>query len=429
MTQEQLIHSTSILLARSREISRLKGENFNIFNVLQIERKEVMVHNRFLAHLLNPRGSHDMGAVFLNLFYDQLIQSINSEIPSAEETKALLERMKVQPANVKAEHWLGKKSADIKTGGSLDIFIKTSYGQLRIENKIDAGEQDDQVERYYNSERESDAKIIVVYLTLDGRDATTAGSLKSGEDYFCLSHRRHTTNWLAACLLQASDRPILRETIKQYLILIKKLTFQTTTHEMNKELESLITKNRESYESANAISNAMVSAQESVYKHIFSVFESEILRLSDIRVKINSKRALSTDYGFISLKSIVLETGTYDIGINLELKHNYFFFCAAESGKNRNQGFNEHNRFTSIADFLESKRYTCEQKGSRKGWNLCGTFSFNNSFSILKYLDLSDNERENLIKSIAGDVAQTIKESKVMEYSNTVSELKEDLNS
>ncbi|MBX0332941.1 PD-(D/E)XK nuclease family protein [Pontibacter sp. HSC-14F20] len=59
-----------------------KQEGFNIFSVLRSHSDEVRVHSRFIAELLNPKGSHGQGTLFLNLFLNEL------EFPHSSYTKA-----------------------------------------------------------------------------------------------------------------------------------------------------------------------------------------------------------------------------------------------------------------------------------------------------------------------------------------------------
>jgi hypothetical protein len=85
----------------------------------------------------------------------------------------------------------------------------------------------------------------VFYLTLEGIEPikNSKGSLESGKDYFLLSYRTEIINWLELCMKEAADKPILRETIKQYIILLKKLTNQLTNQKMENEIKKLIIKN------------------------------------------------------------------------------------------------------------------------------------------------------------------------------------------
>ena len=68
---EALLESVEARLEACRERRRLRGENFNVFRLLDIENKED-AHSRFIAELLDPRGSHGQEDYFLRLFLEHL---------------------------------------------------------------------------------------------------------------------------------------------------------------------------------------------------------------------------------------------------------------------------------------------------------------------------------------------------------------------
>jgi hypothetical protein len=246
---EKILSSCSRILKHQKEIEVLKGENFNIFSILKMESKENATHSAFLGELLNPKGSHSKGTTFLKLFLETI--KYNQKNNSLEGSKGKLNSDK---AYVKLEYIVG--SVDVKTktksGGRIDIYIFDDKGNsISIENKIYARDQKAQIERYCNHNKE---KNTVYYLTLQGEDASleSRGVLKDGIDYHCISYADHIVKWLEDCLKEATDHPILRESIKQYVILIKKLTNQLTNHKMEKEIQDLIVKN---YKSARTIAS------------------------------------------------------------------------------------------------------------------------------------------------------------------------------
>src|SRR5205807_4940553 len=53
-----------------REWEEATAPHFNIFRALHIERRETKLHSRFLAELLDPRGSHSQGFSFLTSFLE-----------------------------------------------------------------------------------------------------------------------------------------------------------------------------------------------------------------------------------------------------------------------------------------------------------------------------------------------------------------------
>lgn len=223
----KLIDDANRIIDHQKEISILKGENFNIFSILKMESKENATHSALLGELLDPEGSHNMGKIFLQLFL-----KTNS-----------IEGIDLESARVKLEHYVGERDDAAKIGGRVDIFIyDKNYYTICIENKIYAPDQNVQVERYcgYNSNKNQ-----VLYLTLEGDEPSDSskGKLKSGEHYFNISYSVDIIKWLILCLKEASTYPILRESINQYLILIKKLTNQLTDTKMENEIQNLIRKN------------------------------------------------------------------------------------------------------------------------------------------------------------------------------------------
>ena len=62
---ERMLKGAKVIWNQQEEIKRLKGEHFNIFSVLNMETRENATHSAFLGELLNPKGSHLFGSLFL----------------------------------------------------------------------------------------------------------------------------------------------------------------------------------------------------------------------------------------------------------------------------------------------------------------------------------------------------------------------------
>lgn len=226
---QSLLNSVRLILQHQAQIEKLKGEEFNIFSVLKMQYKENATHSALISELLNPGGSHLKGNVFLNLFL-QIVESENY--------------IDTESAEVKTEYAIGERNDELKTGGRIDIFIKDDAGNcLSIENKINAGDQFAQIERYCNY---NTAQNKVFYLTLEGKapNEDSRGSKKCGENFFLISYKDQISRWLELSLKEASDSPMLRESIKQYLNLIKKMT-STPDNLHEKELINLLINNYE----------------------------------------------------------------------------------------------------------------------------------------------------------------------------------------
>jgi len=285
-TYSKIIKDASRILKHQKEISFLKGENFNIFSILKMESKENATHSAFLGELLNPEGSHNLGTVFLKLF----LETID------------LDHIDLESARVKLEHYVGKIDYDSKTGGRVDIFIwDKEDNTICIENKINAPDQKMQIERYrnYNLRRNK-----VYYLTEPGKepDPVSRGDLISGVDYNIISYENDIIGWLTMCSKEATRLPILRESIQQYIILIKKMTNQLTDSKMEIEFQEIIRKNYKAVkdletnarivelQAAVAFLNALKATIEDKLNEDFTVEISKNLNKTWSGLRINHKK-------------------------------------------------------------------------------------------------------------------------------------------
>jgi hypothetical protein len=233
MDIESFLHQIAGVNKRYEEIARATGENFNIFDVLNVKTKE-FIHSNFIAMLLNPNGAHGKDNIFLKYFLEVISQDDNQEIVSD---------FSVENVTVQTEFPVGTIDEKYEQGGRVDIAIFDNRKRIFIENKIDAPDQKNQLGRYKNSY--PDAKII--YLTLDGRrpgNETTKNM--TSDEYICISYKDHVLEWLEKCKKETVDYPLLRESVQQYIMLVRSLTGQARSKQMNDEILSLITRDDES---------------------------------------------------------------------------------------------------------------------------------------------------------------------------------------
>lgn len=258
---EQILSATNQLIKHQKEKEVLLGEKFNVFSILKMEKKENATHSAFLCELLNPVGTHLKGRTFLRIFLDVL----------------RIETIDLDSANSKTEHYIGKVDYEKETGGRIDIYIWDKQGNcISIENKIDASDQYAQIKRYCNYHKE---KNTVFYLTKEGvlPDESSRGELLEGKDYFVISYKNDIIKWLELCMKETFDSPILRETIKQYIILLKKIT-----HNMNNEEEELYDLILKNQDGASIISANYSKAIQFVYNKLREdVFNQLKVKISD----------------------------------------------------------------------------------------------------------------------------------------------------
>lgn len=251
--------------AKQRELS---GENFNIFSIMSMESDEVFTHSAIIAELLNPKGSHSLGTQPLELFYKTVVK--------VDETPKYLD----QHICIK-EEYIGLITED-KTGGRLDIVVKDASGSgLVIENKIYAGEQPDQLMRYKNKYENA----TLLFLTLKGNESKQVKT-EDKIEYTRISYKKHIINWIEECSKLAFDKPILRETLKQYIYLLKKLTNQTTDNEMSEEIVTIINNN---FEAAAEIYKNFEKSLRAKHLNFLKSIKEEIERIQFSNGENNAK--------------------------------------------------------------------------------------------------------------------------------------------
>lgn len=194
-----------------------RPEPFNVFSVLRSESDEVNLHSRFLHALLDYRKPGEETRANLADF----LQHVG--IKDFEQSNLRVERER----------------------HNIDILITNGVGQaVVIENKIEAEDRSEQLQGYYRKLKEHGyCKIQLLYLTLDGHPPSedSAGGLDS-KTISCISYKDHLPPWLSSCLKRAYDEPGLRESVAQYLQLVRKLTGTDFKEEYMEDLTKLCLK-------------------------------------------------------------------------------------------------------------------------------------------------------------------------------------------
>lgn len=224
---ENLLNAIKGIVDREKtlqEAKRSRGEYFNIFNVLGVSTSEVKLHSAFIAELLNSYSNHGLGEKFLKIFIDEVI---NKNVDN--NTNRYFKFNVTSIKDVIVEKDIGPIKGEY--GGRIDICIEDNNGcYVIIENKIYAGDQENQMKRYWNyAQKMCDGdtnRYRLVYLTLDGHEPSEVSlcGLKS-EDYICLSYKYDIISWLNRCIEISVRHPLIRETIIQYIETLKQLTY------------------------------------------------------------------------------------------------------------------------------------------------------------------------------------------------------------
>ena len=219
LSQVQIV-SRKIKEQRKEKFER--GEYFNIFNDLGFMSDEVHLHSMFLANLLNPQGSHGQRGKFLGAF----LKMLHNTFPMITADSLDFDTAK---SSVEVEKFIGRQTES--KGGRIDIYLSDGKHSIIIENKIYAGDQHHQMQRYWNygkSQKGNDAgkTFVLIYLTLDGTppsEDSLDGDMGES-DIVCLSYKSDIRDWLDRCVELSSRIPPVRESINQYINTIDILT-------------------------------------------------------------------------------------------------------------------------------------------------------------------------------------------------------------
>lgn len=256
-----LLREISILNQRIKDREEHE-DNFNLFDLMCNRYDEVNLHSRFLSILLDPRGSHKRKDTFVRLFAEKLNLPFEYSISSLE----------VYP-NEKDTH--EHKKIDILL---IDRKFKSA---IIIENKIGARdsnhEDEGQIERYYRIITQDEGipseSTSVVYLSIDRDGPTDESVATSGqfpelkEKVLSINYGNEILDWLRSCVKESYNRPILRESIIQYIRLVEEMTNNNTTEEDVKSIMSLVGKNEDNLMSARLL------IDNSIHMHWWSIFE------------------------------------------------------------------------------------------------------------------------------------------------------------
>lgn len=233
-----LIRGIEKIKSRREGIIDATKARFNVFTILLQAHDEVRLHTRFITAMLDgsKHASHGCGTLFLRLFL-KTIDKINVDgvnVGLIHQFTSLLEDDK-EFESIHKEYHTGDK-------GNIDILIMLKDAAIAIENKIYAGEQENQLLGYseYLRDRTNKSSKYLLFLTLEGHNADSSGD----KSYFKISYQKHIIPWLDLCLEKTYSYPNINSVILQYKKVVQQLLSNNSFEEEDmKEIKELIEKN------------------------------------------------------------------------------------------------------------------------------------------------------------------------------------------
>lgn len=178
-------------------------DNYNIFSVLGVETKEVVIC-RFIGNLLDPNGSHNMGWLPLRLFAEMVLKT------SVTETEA-------QKATVVLEE-------HIDNDRRVDIVIRINKTIYPIEVKVWAGDQDAQLSDYYGYYKKQGKYNLqhIYYLTPTGwaPSYSSRKKLTVDKEIKCISFQHEISEWLKYLEGYSRQEYVVNSVINQFIEVI-----------------------------------------------------------------------------------------------------------------------------------------------------------------------------------------------------------------
>ncbi|MDR1931382.1 MAG: PD-(D/E)XK nuclease family protein [Spirochaetales bacterium] len=257
----RLLDGAGGIIKKYDEIYRKTGLKYNIFRVARISEKEVLMC-RVIADLLDPKGCHCKGSLYLKLFWDRIAPKLEGCPP-----------LDCDAARVSTEY---PTDAERR----IDIVIESGEIFIPIEVKIWAGDQEKQVADYAEFARTKNGNIHipVLYLTRDGHAPENAEE----KDYICLSFEKDIIAWLKMCQEQDETKttPSVQEIIRQLVQAIKIFCGKQEDEEMENEIRELVMRSDESVRAALAISRFVTGGAAAFqWKMAYDEFMGPILEL------------------------------------------------------------------------------------------------------------------------------------------------------
>ncbi len=374
-----LIEKLRILSLKYEKLNENNNDKFNIFSILLKSSDEVNLHSKFIYELINPNGSHQQKDIFLNLFLAEIYNEDGKKI-STENLSAYREK------------------------NNIDILLKSKNKAIIIENKIYTEDHSNQLSKYLNiikNDGYKDENISLIYLTLFNEEPNEK---KVRDIVINITYETNIINWIEKCIKEVAIIPTIRETLTQYLMLIKKITNQSQNKGYIVEIKNLLLENNNlklALDMQDAIKEAKVELQLKFWKLLMESLKEKGYEF--IFYDTNKSKTLhkAIEKYYKKQKNIRHYGIKYSIDKNLdvyvEINHQVYFGFST---------FNEDN----IKSFnIDDLNIQWDDKGEWYYLNFPTKKLNFEAFNNQNVLDLVDEEtRQNDVNTISDDILKLI---------------------
>lgn len=257
--RKDILYNLKLIYDRHKILDESKSD-FNIFQTIANPYDEMNLHSKFIYTILNEKK---YGYKFLLSF----LKNIGLDLVDIDKSSIKIEREK-------AGH-----------DGRLDLYIEFRANDelysIAIENKIYAGDQNKQLDRYldYLDMLNKGNEKYLYYLTLDGHDPSSE-SCSNLSKVINISYSENILNWIGEAISISAKEAKLREVLVQYEELLEKICGKDIDYTM--EIKDYILKNADNYDFAKSLetglTEAKVELQEKFWKRLEARLEEHLSR-------------------------------------------------------------------------------------------------------------------------------------------------------
>ena len=380
------------ILNKFSEILRKRDEfklGFNVFSLVSDTYYKENFHSEIIYALLNPKGEHGEGCLFLDLFLDYLINSLGCNLYTN---------------NYKGAQVFNEKG--IENQRRIDLLIISSTHAIIIENKIhNAVDMDNQLPAYYKYCRDNNLEVdAVIYLSLDGikkpdRDKWTAhpeyweeinSKLRNVASFDIFESNQGLFHWLVECEEKAKNSEN-KFIIRQYKQLLKSLRGYTMSTNALTDYYELITKSE--YQTKLKQIEKLVEMHEG----LFRIYPEKLKEELDEFKKVNPCFEECTTY--------ILEEENYAEAKMMRIENSSYFLRVSFRGYKQCliSLNNEDNSWSKDTDFRENEWMRGNFNEDDKEWS----WIKNNVYNLTDKAGFNALTQD--IKNILGEISLIIK--------------------
>lgn len=282
-----------------------KKKRFNIFKILKLEDYEIR-HSNFLAWLLNPNETHELGDCFLTKFMQSVDNSIKYD--NSDDIEVLREQE------------------------NIDILIlnKTKKYLILIENKINSNQHDNQLERYQSTvnTKLSDYDKYFVYLKPENNEELLSDykyvsyeTIKKITEHIILKDIKYEIALILSHYVQILNERYLKLGDTKLLDICLKISNDKKIDELSQDKRELVwqMEQRRRYEIMQIISEILksieginVPTQNNIYKVQFNKSSNNVIYAFDNTCTKNNSEIYFLTYDGMTPNMLFLNEQEYN---------------------------------------------------------------------------------------------------------------------